>query len=338
MRNAKYCVWNEQLTKEQYENFMKSVFPLRRDDIKKYEKKLWELVKKLPFNASRNTNVENVSGVMLLNIRNSHDVTESENSEHMRYTDGGLSHKDSMDIVYSGANCSLLYSCSNVGSHSSNIKFSISSKFCTNCEFIFNSKNLNNCFMCFGLQDKSYCVLNRQYSPEEYFALVDKIKSDMWKNGEYGDGLPMEFSAQAYNCSVASISFPLSDAEIIKLGAYIAKDPESNAGDIKTLSGSEIPQTIDEVTDDILNYGIICEITGKPFRITASELQFYRKMKLPIPSVHPVIRMNDKARIVKIGKKYKANCANCGKFMYSVFDPKDDFILYCEKCYQQEVY
>ena len=338
LRNKKYCAWNEQLSKENYEDFMKKAFPLYRDDIKKYTAKLWDLVKKLPLNASRNTAVENVSGVMLSKMRNCYDVTESENSKHIRHADGGLSHKDSMDFLYSGGHSSLIYGATNVGSQSSNIKFSISCKFCTNSEFIFNSKNLDHCFMCFGLQNKSYCVLNKQYSKEEYFTVVDTIKCDMWEKGEYGDGLPMKFSAQAYNFSIASISFPLTDAEISKLGGYVAKDPESNAGEIKTLSENEIPPTIDEVKDDVINYGILCEVTGKPFRIIPSELAFYRKMKLPIPSVHPVVRMNDKAALVKIGRKYETVCANCGKFMYSVFDPKDNFIFYCEDCFKQEVY
>src|SRR3989344_251423 len=337
LRNAKHRVWNRQLSKEEYESFIKTLYPLKRNKIKEYRKQFWELVKSLPLNASRNVSVENVSGVTLFNAKNAYDVTESEKAEHVRHADGVMGHNDSMDVLFSGAS-SLLYGTTNIGSQSSNVKFSVSSKYCTNSEFVFNSKNLDNCFMCFGLQSKSYCVLNMQYSPEEYFSLVDKIKCDMWKRGEYGDAFPMKFSPQAYNFSMGSISFSLTSEEIIKLGGYLAKEPDSNAGDIKTLSGGEIPQTIDEVTDDIVNYGIVCEISGKPFRIIASELQFYRKMKLPIPSVHPVIRMNDKAKIVKIGRKHSATCAKCKKSIYSEFDPKDNFILYCERCYQQEVY
>src|SRR3989338_100976 len=287
LRNKKYCVWNKQLSKEDYDEFIKSISPLRRDDLKNYKDKWWELVKTLPLNASRNIAVENVSGVMLLNTRNSFDVTASENSEHIRHADGGLSHEDSMDFIYSGGDSSLVYETINIGSQSSNVKFSVSSKFCTNSEFIFNSKNLDNCFMCFVLQNKSYCVLNKQYSKEEYWPSVDKIKCEMWERGEYGDGFPMKFSAQAYNMSIASVSFPLSDEEIVKLGGYLAKEPESNAGEIKTLSGKDIPETIDEATDDVVNHGIACDVTGKPFRITPSELQFYRRMKIPIPSVHP---------------------------------------------------
>ena len=192
--------------------------------------------------------------------------------------------------------------------------------------------------MCFGLQNKSYCLLNMQYSPEEYFSYVDKIKSEMMIRGEYGDGVGIRFSAQAYNFSHGQISFPLNSEEIIKLGGYVAEEPESNAGDVKTLSASEVPQTIDETTDDILNYGIICEVTKKPFRITPSELQFYRKMKLPIPTIHPVVRMEEKTAFIPMGVQYKTSCAKCKKEILSAFNPKIGFLLYCEDCYKQEVY
>ena len=339
LRNAKYCIWNKQLSKEAYEDFLKLISPLSITAVQEYKEKFWNLVKSLPVNASRNISVENVDGVLLRNTRNVYNTTDSEDSEHMRYVDGGLSHKDSMDVLYSGGHSSLLYSCINIGSQSSNVKFSVSSKFCTNCEFIFNSKNLNNCFMCFGLQDKSYCVLNKQYSPEEYFALVDKIKCAMWEKGKYGDGLPIEFSAQAYNFSMGQIMFPLNKTEILKLGGYIAQEPETNAGNTEIFSTKEIPQTIDKVSDDIINHAIKCEVTGRPFRITQSELQFYRKMKLPLPTKHPVVRMQEYLAMIPIGKKYSTtNCIKCKKDIYSIFKIEDGYILYCEKCYQKEVY
>ena len=160
----------------------------------------------------------------------------------------------------------------------------------------------------------------------------------MLENGEYGEGLDMKFSAQAYNFSIGQLFFPLTDSEIIKLGGYVAKEPETNSGEIKIISTQELPQIIDKVSDDIINYGIECEITGRPFRVTSSELRFYRKMKLPLPSKHPVVRMQERLLFVPLGIKYLTNCAKCQKRTDSLFNPKDDYILYCEKCYQQEVY
>ena len=341
LRNQKYCVFNKQLSKKDYESFLCSIYSknksITRNKIKEYEKKFWVLVKSLPMNASRNIAVENVSGVLLNNAKNIFDVNFSENSENIRHSDGALGHKDSMDVLYSGSS-ELLYEVSNVGSNSSMVKFSIYSKFSTDSEFLFNCKNVSNCFMCFGLQNKSFCVLNIQYSPEEYFSLLDEIKTKMMQSGEYGDGLGLEFSPQAYNFSLGQISFLLTDAEIIKLGGYLAKIPESNAGDSKLLSMEEIPQTIEEASDDIINFGIKCEKTGRPFRITASELKFLRNMKLPLPTIHPTFRMQSRLLLAPVAKQYSTQCAKCGKSIFSIFDPKENYILYCEKCYQREVY
>ena len=338
MRNVKYCIWNQQVSKEDYENFMGINSPFSRDFLNESKEKFWQSVKSNPMNASRNTAVKNVTGVLLSNTKNIYDITQSENSEHIRHADGGLSNKDSMDFLYSGGHSELLYSTTNIGSQSSNVKFSISSKFCTNCEFIFNSKNLDNCFMCFGLQNKSYCILNKQYLPEKYFKILDEIKSDMMKRGEYGDGVEMQFSAMPYNFSLAQISFPLTNEEIKKLGGYIVKEPETNAGNAQFISTKDLPQVINKVSDDIINFGIKCEVTGRPFRIVESELQFLRKMKLPLPSTHPSLRLQQYLYMAPLGKRHQALCAKCGEAINSLFNPKDGYILYCEKCYQQEVY
>jgi hypothetical protein len=341
LRNAKYYVFNQPVSPENYQAFMNSIFPLTRKTLKEQEEKFWKLVKSLPMNASRNIATENVSGVMLNNTRNVFDVCHAENTENVRHSDGAMGVKDAMNIMYSGSS-QLLYETTNVGSSSSNVKFSVYSKFSTESEFIFHCKNVHDCFMCFGLQNKSYCVLNVQYSPEEYFALVDKIKCQMMQMGEYGDGFGMEFSAQAYNFSLGNISFPLEMEEVLKLGGYIALTPENNVNNTEILSSNKLPQTIQEISDEIINkiisLGIKCEITGRPFRVIASEIEFLKKMKLPLPNTHPTIRMQSNLLLTPVAKKYSTHCAKCSKSIESVFDPQKKFLLYCEKCYQQEVY
>lgn len=337
LRNAKYNVYNKQLTKEQYDDFMKNIIPFSREFLSEAKEKFWELVKSNPVNGSRITASNNVQGVKIVNSKNLFDVTDSIDSENVRHADGALSHKDSMDFLYSGGHSSLLYMNTNIGSQSSKVKFSVSSKFCTDSEFIFNCKNLNNCFMCFGLQNKSYCIFNKQYSEEDYFKIIDEIKTEMIKKGEYVDGPGFEFSAQAYNFSIGQILYPLTDEQIKKMGGYIAKESETNIGDMEVVEASELPQTINEVTDDILDKAIKCEVSGRPFRIIFSELSFLRRVGFPLPTVHPSIRMENRWRFSPVGRKYPMICAKCQKKTESLFNPKDGYILYCEKCYQQEV-
>jgi hypothetical protein len=337
LRNKRYCIFNEQFTKEEYEEFIKENTPLSYKKIEEFKDKFWNLVKSLPVNASRNVNTQNVQGVLVQNSKNLFDVTDSLNSENVRHCDGVLSHKDSMDVLFSGGNSHHLYMGVNIGSQSSNVKFSISSKYCTDCEFIFHCKNLTNCFMCYAIDNKSYCILNKQYTPNEYWELVDIIKSEMLKRGEYGESMDLKFSNQAYNYSLANISYPINLDLAVDLGAYLAKDPETNVGEIETILAENIPQTIDEVDDSILEKAIICAQTGRPFRITNAELSFYRKMKLPLPHLHPNIRIEKKYTFSPIGTRFYTTCYKCSKDIESIFNPKDNYKLYCEKCYQQEV-
>jgi hypothetical protein len=337
LRNKKYNIFNKQFSKEEYESFIKSITPFSRKKISELEKIFWDLIKQQPINASRNVGSSNVNGV---NIRFSNDIfdcVEINNSQNIRHSDSVLSHNDSMDILFSGGNSHHLYGDINIGSQSSGVRFSISSKFCTDCEFIFNCKNLNDCFMCFGLQNKSYCVLNKQYTKEEYYKIVDSIKVEMLNREEYNDGPGLEFSAQAYNFSLSMVSYPLSDEEIKNIGGYVANDPDTNAGSIDIIKYIDVPQTINEVSDDILTKAIQCSVTGRPFRVIKSEVDFYRQMNLPLPIVHPSIRMENQYKVASPGKKYKATCAKCLKDIESIFDTKDNYILYCEKCYQKEV-
>lgn len=53
---------------------------------------------------------------------------------------------------------------------------------------------------------------------------------------------------------------------------YISQLPDN----IKTITTSQLPE-IHDVTNDILDVVIACEQTGRPFRIIAQELDFYKQ-------------------------------------------------------------
>jgi hypothetical protein len=336
LRNKRYVIFNEQKTKEEYDNFISKNTPLSYNALLGYQKKFWALVKSNPVNASRNSNNENVSGVLIESSRNLFDITDAHKAENIRHADGMLSHHDSMDVLFSGGS-EQVYQVCNVGSYSSKVKFSAYSKFTTDCEFVFNSKNISNCFMCVGLESKSFCILNKQYSEEEYWPIVDQIKTDMLTRGEYGEFFDMKFSPQAYNFSLAGINFPLTEDVVNNIGGYFGKEPETNMDGMVVVSGDNLPDTIDAVDDSFIQKGIICEVTGRPFRIIATELAFYRKMKLPLPHVHPSVRMEAHHELSPTGIQYKAVCALCNKDIKSIFNPEDSYILYCESCFQKEV-
>src|SRR4029079_13675795 len=96
------------------------------------------------------------------------------------------------------------------------------SKFCNKTANLLYSdccyQECKNLFGCIGLFRKSYCILNKQYSKEEYEALVPKIIEHMRKTGEWGEYFPIEISPFGYNETVAQEYYPLTEEEVTEKG------------------------------------------------------------------------------------------------------------------------
>jgi len=154
--------------------------------------------------------------------------------------------------------------------------------------------NCQNCFGCVEMNGAQYCILNKQYSKDDYEKLVPRIMEQMrnvpyldskgrvYKFGEY---FPPELSPFAYNETVAQDYFPINERTALEKGWQWR---EYEPGEYKTtIKGDNLPQTIAEVDDSILNEVIECEVTKRPFKILPDELTFYRRFDLPLPSLHP---------------------------------------------------
>lgn len=336
LRNKKYCFFNEQLTKEEYAERIAQERTDTRSGVAKVLLKFWELVYANPVKASRNENAVDCSGVMITNSKGCTEVTDCEKSEHERYADSVIAHKDSMDIYGTGGS-ELLYETSGVGSQCSNVKFSALSKTVTDSEYIINCRNCDHCFACIGLEGKSFCIFNQQYTEEEYYKEVDRIKTTLFEKGEYGELLSYKFSPFAYNGSTAEIAYPLTSNEVEILGAMWQPDIDSDFSNLKTIHAKELPDSIKDVSDDILDLAIICVESGRPFRIIASELAFYRRWNIPIPVVHPYRRIRDRYKYAGSGKNYSGICKKCGIDVQTIYSDLDKWILYCDECFQKEI-
>jgi len=233
---------------------------------------------------------------------------------------------------------------------------------CSECEYSLILKNCSNCFGCIGLNDAKYCILNKQYSEKSYFETVKKIKEHMMempyvdskdRRYKYGEFFPVELSFFTYNETEAQEYFPLTKEEAEKMG-YKWKDKEARNYqiDIKT---EDIPNTIQEVKEDIIGKVIECEHKGtcneqctEAFKIIPSELQFYQRMNLSIPHLCPNCRHYQRLKQRNPLKLWHRTCmcdktnhlhkGKCEVEFETSYAPERPEIVYCEKCYQQEVY
>ncbi len=135
---------------------------------------------------------------------------------------------------------------------------------------------------------------------------------------------------------------------------------------IKRLCKSNnLSDNIKDTSDDILSEIIECEHRGKcdhlcvqAFKIISDELNFYRKMNLPLPRIcfkcRSAERLLQRTKLEVIRKKcqcagvysdgeiYKNKTTHnhgnkhCEVKFSTNYTDKDD-LLYCEHCYQQEV-
>ncbi len=337
LRNKQYCFFNEQLTKEEYKRRMQDIDLGKRSELRKWQAAFEEVHRTAIRKSVNNVRTENCLGDNLRGCKNCYRCVRVINDcENLRYVYSAEHFSNTMDA--NGAQSSFAYETNGIV-NGQQIHFSLMirtgreveySMECTNCDYVFG---------CIGLKNKKYCIFNTQYTEEEYWPLVDEIKAKMLIDGEYGEFFPLTMSTVAYQDSSASVDFPLSEGEVLQR-MWHAKEPDGDGLDLSkmtVLRASEVPDNIDDITDDIVKTPVLCERTGKPFRITPFELGFYRAMRVPIPTIHPLERIRDLFKFRRPFRLFRYPCTKCGKDMDTSFDPMLHYKVYCESCYNAEV-
>jgi hypothetical protein len=179
---------------------------------------------------------------------------------------------------------------------------------------------------------------------------------------KYGEFFPPEFSPFAYNETIAQDFFPLTKEQAEAKG-FLWREPERRNYSI-TINYDQLPDNIKDVPDSITKEIIGCESCSRPYRIIEMELQFYRRIPLPLPRKCPECRFKDRFKFVNPPKFWPAKCmcagqksearnskseayenavphfhgdAPCPNEFETSYVPSRPEIVYCEKCYQAEV-
>jgi len=343
LENKKFNIFNKQYTKEEYFSRINEISWTNSLDA------VLEKIKQFHLTiCNKNLDIELSENCLGDFIKNSRNVYLSYNiwkSENLKYCYNAFDIKDCYDTYMVSYGSALLYECQTI------IWTSYRSGFCSftnngikDCYYCIDCTNLENCFACAGLKNKQYCIFNKQYTKEEYEALAPKIIEHMqrspakdgtgWQRWEF---FPAKLSPFGYNETVAQESYPLSKEDALKQwfnrSDYDVPSPNVD----KMLKASELP-SIQEVTDDILQQAILCEVTGKPFRIVKPELEFYRKYNLPLPTKHPDQRHLERMQTRNPRKLRERKCAKCWTDIKTTYSPERPEIVYCESCYSKEIY
>jgi hypothetical protein len=244
---------------------------------------------------------------------------------------------------------------------------------CESCQNIFGCVGLlhhNYCILNKRYEKDEYFKLRDK--------IIENMKENPYidKKGrvyQYGEFFPAEFSPYDYNETLANYYYPLEKEDAQKQG-FFWKDPEEKEYKI-TIDSKDLPNNIKNVDDSILNEVISCAhstdswqaTNGKcndqcttAFKITTGELQLYKRLNLPLPRLCHNCRYYERLKLENPKKLWerKCNCAgekssnglykNTAEHMHgrescdiefeTAYSPDGLEIVYCERCYQQEIY
>ncbi len=372
LRSASNIFFGEKLSREEYKEKLASIDLGSRKTINELKGMLHDLKLSVPMKFAKVTNCQNTTGDHVSNSRNCKNVFDGFDLDNCKYAMWIYNSKEVYDSYGLGGS-EFVYetmACEDIN----NVKFCNVVDTSSYTEYSMLSRGSNNIFGCVGMKSKEYCILNKQYSKEEYETLRSRVIEEMTGNPyhslsgiiyKYGEFFPPEFSPYAYNQTAAQEVFPLTKdiAEQRGFAWYEEKDRNYNI----TIKKEDLVDNIKDVQDSILNEIIACEHEGKcaqqcttAFRIIDSELQYYKRMNLPLPSLCPNCRHYERLKLRNPLKLWTRACGcagtssqngaynNTGPHSHGAeacpnqfetsYDPDGSEIVYCEKCYQQEVY
>lgn len=357
LHNQKYRIFNKQYSQEGYEAEMKKWdfgSYAKYQEAKRLAEEHW---KTLPPKPHMDDFSINSSGSHYFQCKNCQDCFEvwgeAEDSKFL-FMLSLPPIKDCYDVSAWGNNLQLSYESYGVGEQSANLKFCAESGLNAHslgyCQFTFGGEEN---FGCIGLKKKAHCILNKQYSKNEYEKLTLKIREHMnempyisrIKNNElgikeitykYGEFFPPELSPFPYNDTLAQRFFPFTKEEALAQG-YKWGDDKKRTYPI-TKKASDLPDHIKDAPDSILQEVIECAVCRKGFRVISMELKFLRTRNLPLPRQCPFCRIDEKFnQWVKNLRVIPRVCDKCGASFTTNYTKDEAPVIYCKNCYNNEV-
>jgi len=128
--------------------------------------------------------------------------------------------------------------------------------------------------------------------------------------------------------------YPLTKEQALERG-YNWLDPNPRDYQEQTY---QIPSDIKDASDDIVGQILACQKCGRNYKIIKQELEFYRQYNLAIPTECFYCRHARRMKKRNPRKLFERKCDCCQKVIRTTFAPDRPEKVYCEECYQKEMY
>jgi hypothetical protein len=340
-RHKKYLWFNEQLSEEEFNRRLSKVDLSSYIEQEKYKEQFRRFIKeKAIWPENNNLHTENSTGEYLENTTDAcecyHVRGGSRNIDHVTWCLGA----PSSDCAYCGgatAATDCYYSVGVTNCHRAFFNLNIVTG-CQNVEYCTRCFDCENCFGCVGLKRKKFCLLNKQYSEDDYWKILDDLKCRLLEEGNYGDIPGLRFSTQHWT-SLLDL-FEIDEATALKLGgrnfdltSQGAEGPEISPELIRPVES--IPDRLEiNDFDKVLGQFYFDPVIGRRFVYLKPELELYQKLKVALPRHHPRGRIMEIYRQLNKPEFVGMVCQSCKKEIrvaknYAFPDRK----IFCRSCY-----
>lgn len=332
LRGKSFCWLNEQLTEQEYRERLAQADLRDHRALEQWQERIQPLWGEAVRSAGRNYQSEESFGDDLASCKQVKGISILE-GQRLYNVFAGARSTDCVDLLPCNSlerSASCIYSGNGYENHACSLSWE-----CVDVAYSELLTACEHCFGCIGLRHKQFCILNKQYSEEEYWRVVDHLKTDMLKRGEYGEYFPYTTTLFAYNTSHADAAFPLSKQEALTLGARWYDFVQESSNTI--LSVEELPTRLDAKQLSADTHFYRCPVSQRPFRFVQPEWDFHQEKQLALARLHPTVRR--KQRFAQLQPLYltERTCGRCQKEIFARYPLSHKGPVWCETCYEKYV-
>ncbi|MEK7665374.1 MAG: hypothetical protein AAB337_00655 [Patescibacteria group bacterium] len=338
-RHKKYLWFNEQLTKEEWQERRANVDLSRWSVNEEYLARFNILMAEAVWPEHDNEAVEESTGQNLIKCTRCQTCWWVIESTDLYSCWACLKQETAAFCVWTGWGSDCYQSVDLVNAQ--NAKFCVRVWRSINVEYSMDCYECQNCFGCFGLRHKQFCIFNNQFSEQEYWFKLDEIKCAMLERGEYGMFFSGDFSQNGFQFSMGKMYFEYTPEEYTAFGAphfdptrgavIMPKsiDPEG------TILISEIPDALEEIDPaTFVGKAIHDPVLKRNFSVTPQEFDFYKAHQLPFPREHFLTRIKKLTRHSDSPVSFETTCYVCHRTITAY---KNIFFqernIHCRACY-----
>lgn len=331
--NKENYILNQKASKEEVKKLKEKL--QTRTGLEEFQIEYQKFIKQFPRRYYHGHSNQNFSGDHLQhvsNVQNSFQCFELEYAANCYYV---FNSNNCVDLDVFGDKSSWIYECTATGINCSNVLFCLGAwAGVKDTLYSIFVAGVANCFGCVGLRKSDYCILNKQYSKNDYEEMLPRIVNHMKSTGEWGEFFSPKISPFPYNETLAHEYFPLSAEVALKYGFSWREAEEKKSITQSYILSEHIKDTSDNVTQETLSC-INCKVN---YKITALELALYRNITVPVPNTCPNCRHQHRRSLLNPPIMSLQQCKRCNTQISSTYPTDTTLEILCEECFRKEVY